>query len=161
MFALKPWKTPTPPTALTPFGLMRDELESLFEPIVRWPARLAEMWEFERPWGFEMEEREKEVVVRAELPGFTGEEVVVRLVGKVLTIEAEHKEKELVEAKNEVKGEKEEPRAEGRYAKVSRTMTLPAGTELEKIEAFYRNGVLEVHVPKTPEAVGRRIEVKT
>jgi HSP20 family protein len=147
---------------LTPFRRMRHELESLFEPFfARWPAPLAEMWEFERPWGFEMEERECEVVVRAELPGFTTEEVAVRLVGNMLTIEAEHKEKEAVEAKKEVKGEKEEPKKETRFAKVTRKVTLPAGTELEKIEAFYRNGVLEVHVPKTPEAMGRRIEVKT
>jgi len=41
-----------------------------------------------------------------------------------------------------------------------REITLPAGVEAERIEATYRNGVLEIHLPRTPEAVGRRIEVK-
>jgi HSP20 family molecular chaperone IbpA len=40
-------------------------------------------------------------------------------------------------------------------------LTLPAGLELEKAEATYRNGVLEVLLPRGPEMVGRRIEVKT
>jgi HSP20 family molecular chaperone IbpA len=44
---------------------------------------------------------------------------------------------------------------------VKRIITLPAALELEKVEAVYRNGMLEVHVPREPEAVGRRIEVKT
>lgn len=39
--------------------------------------------------------------------------------------------------------------------------TLPPEVELEKVEAVYRNGVLEVHLPRKPEAVGRRVEVKT
>ena len=38
---------------------------------------------------------------------------------------------------------------------------LPTGLDLERLEARYRNGVLEVHVPRTPGAVPRRIEVKT
>jgi len=40
-------------------------------------------------------------------------------------------------------------------------VTLPPELELEKVEAIYRNGVLEVHLPRKPEVVGRRIEVKT
>jgi len=47
------------------------------------------------------------------------------------------------------------------YAHVKRMVTLPPELELEKVEAIYRNGVLEVHLPRKPEVVGRRIEVKT
>jgi HSP20 family molecular chaperone IbpA len=46
-------------------------------------------------------------------------------------------------------------------AHVKRVVTLPAGIEPEKVEAVLRNGILEVRVPRKPEAVGRRIEVKT
>jgi len=38
---------------------------------------------------------------------------------------------------------------------------LPTGIVPEKVEARYHNGVLEVHVPRSPEAKPRRIEVKT
>jgi HSP20 family protein len=97
-----------------------------------------------------MEENDKEVVVRAELPGFEPADVRVDLLGDRLTVEAEHREPE----------EKPDGNAERTYAHVRRVLTLPAGVNMEKIEATYRNGVLEVHVPRMPEAVGRRIELK-
>jgi HSP20 family protein len=135
-----------------PFRLMREEfLPPLFERMFNgWPVPWTEEWT--RPWGFEMEETEKEVVVRAELPGFEPAELEVYLRGELLTVTAEHKE---------AKGKEGEPEAERRYAKVRRSVTLPPGTETEKLAAVYRNGILEVRVPKTPEAVGRRVEVKT
>ncbi len=56
---------------------------------------------------------------------------------------------------------KAEGEEETRYAEFKRTVTLPPGVEKDKIEARYHNGILEIHLPKGPEAVGRRIEVKT
>jgi HSP20 family protein len=102
------------------------------------------------PWGFTVEEKEREVVVRMEVPGFAASELEILLTGEVLTIRAEHKEKG-----------KEEMPVERRHGKLERTVTLPAGIVPEKIEARYLNGVLEVHVPRVPEALPRRIEVKT
>jgi HSP20 family protein len=106
-------------------------------------------WERIEPWGFEMEEGEKEVVVRAETPGFEASELEVPLRDNVLTLRAEHHEPA------------EKGAVERRQARMERTVTLPAGIEPDKVEARYRNGVLEVHVPRTPEAQPRRIEVKT
>jgi len=40
-------------------------------------------------------------------------------------------------------------------------VTLPTGVDVAGIEAFYRNGILEIHLPRTAEACGRKIEVKT
>jgi HSP20 family protein len=105
-------------------------------------------WELE-PWGFETEEREKEVVLRAEMPGFEPGEIEATFRGNELTVRAEHAEPAEGEAK------------ERRHARVERTVTLPPGVEPEKAEARYRSGVLEVHLPRTPEATPRRIEVKT
>jgi len=148
MFGLVPRKTALLPRAETPFRWMPEEFEKLFTRfLTTWPVMETPEWEY--PWGLTMEEKEKEVVVRAELPGFTPEEVKVELLGEVLTIEAEHKEP----------AEEKEKKVEGEYVK--RVVTLPPGVELEKVEAVYRNGVLEVHLPRKPEAVGRRIELKT
>jgi HSP20 family protein len=106
------------------------------------------MWE--RPTvGFETEEAEKEYLIRAELPGFEPPEVAVEVKGEVLTVKAIHKEPE------EGKGEKK-----GRYAEVERSLLLPPDIVPEKIEAQLHNGILEVHLPKAPEVVPRRIEVK-
>jgi len=127
-----------------PFELLNRNLSSLWENL-SWPWA---GWDME-PWGFETEERENEVVLRAEVPGFEMSEMEVTLRDNALTVHAEHKESGDGEAK------------ERRYARLERTMTLPAGIDTEKIEARYHNGILEVHLPRTPEAKPRRIEVKT
>jgi HSP20 family protein len=158
MFALMPWrkrKMALLPRTEIPFRWMPEEFEKLFTRFMTTPVMETPEWEY--PWGLIVEEKEKEVVVRAELPGFEPEEVKVELVGELLTVEAEHKEP----AEEKAKEEKPEKKVERAYAHVKRVITLPPELELEKTEAVYRNGVLEVHVPRKPEAVGRRIEVKT
>lgn len=154
MFALKPWMSRTPQLARVeqPFGWMPEEFGPLFNRLFsRFPVMEVPEWEY--PWGMTTEEKEKEIVVRFELPGFEPAELKVELLAERLTVEAEHKE-----AEEKEKGKEKTERA---YAHVKRTLTLPPGVELEKAEAVFRNGVLEVHLPRKPEEVGRRIEVKT
>jgi HSP20 family protein len=130
----------------TPFDLLRHEFASVFNrafPV--FPFEVT--WEPE-PWGLDVEELENEIVIRAELPGFEMKELEVALNGNELTIKARHPVP--------VEGKPVEPS----YARLERTVTLPLGIEPEKIEATYRNGVLEVHVPRAPEAKPRPIEVK-
>lgn len=158
MFALKPVtkRTALLPWTEAPFGWLREEFEPLFNRFfTNWPV--VELPEWRYP--VTMEEREKEFVFRTELPGFEATEVKVELTPERLTVEAEHKAPAAEPTKNE--GEKPVEKAERAYAHVKRVMTVPPEVELEKAEAIYRNGVLEVHLPRKPEAVGRRIEVKT
>ncbi len=153
MFALMPWRKRTVAPLQrgeNPFGWMPEEFTTLFNRFFP-NAPVAETAEWPYRWGLTTEEKDKEIVVRAEMPGFAPEEVKVELTGERLLIEAEHKEP----------AEKAEEKAERTYAHVKRMITLPPEVELEKVEALYRNGVLEVHLPRKPEAVGRRIEVKT
>ena len=149
MFGLIPRRgTKLLPRTETPFAWMPEEFATLFNRMWTWPIR--EEMEMRYPWGLTMEERENEVVVRAELPGFAPEELRVELLGERLTIAAEHKAP--------AEGKPEEGRREARS--LERTVTLPEGIAPEPIEAVYRNGVLEVHLPRTPRATPRRIEVK-
>jgi len=152
MFALMPWtkRTLAPLPADTAFRWLPEEFETLFNRFIA-PFPVLEMPEWPERWGLTLEEKEKEVVVRAELPGFTPEELKVELTGDRLTVEAEHKEP----------AEKKEEKAERLYTHVKRMVTLPPEVETEKAEAVYHNGVLEVRLPRKPEAVGRRLEVKT
>jgi len=153
MFALKPWMRRTSallPRTESPFGWMPEEFATLFNRFFTgWPVMETSEWPY--TWGLTMEEKEKEIVVRVELPGFEPAEVKVEFLGERLTVEAEHKEP----------AEKAEEKTERAYAHVKRTVTLPPGVEAEKAEAVYRNGVLEVRLPRKPEVMGRRIEVKT
>lgn len=135
---------------LSPFGFLREEFAPLFERMFGGLPMVFEPSE-ELTWGFETEDAGKEFIVRAELPGYEVGEIEVELSGNVLTIRAEHKE--------EIK-EKEKETVERRWGKVVRTLTLPMEPEPEKIEARYHNGVLEVHLPKLPEAMPKKIAVK-
>jgi HSP20 family protein len=101
-------------------------------------------------WGMTMEDKDKELLVRLELPGFEPAEVNVEVMPERLTVMAEHKE--LAEKDNE--------KTERAYAHVKRVVTLPPDVDPEKAEALYRNGILEIRLPRKPDAVGRRLEVK-
>jgi HSP20 family protein len=154
MFSLTPWtRDRNPSTAVVerdPFRLMRREFDSLFDRLWgNWPFGLSEYGP-RTAWGLDVQDHGNELVVRAEAPGFEAKEFDVTLSGDMLTITAEHKE--------ETKNGEETSQSWGRY---ERAVSLPCGVDPDKVEAKYRNGVLEVHLPKTADAVGRRIEVKT
>jgi HSP20 family protein len=154
MFGLMSRKSATKPVPREefPIRLWRDGFEELINRFMgRWPV--AQEWEWTPPtWGLDLKETEKEVTVRAEAPGFEPADFDVRVAGDVLTIAAEHKT---------VKGKEGEKDKEERHLTMKRTVTLPPGTELEKVEAIYRNGVLELKMPRKPEAIGMKIPVKT
>ncbi len=89
-------------------------------------------------------------VVRAELPGLDPEkDIEVTVEAGTLTIRAERRE------------EHEEPhRSEFRYGSLTRSVTLPAGADAEKITASYDKGILEVTVPfSEAKTQGRRVEI--
>ncbi|MFC6487944.1 Hsp20/alpha crystallin family protein [Nitratireductor sp. GCM10026969] len=103
----------------------------------------------------DVSETDKEVEVSFELPGMDEKDIDVRLSDGVLTI------------RGEKKNEREEKKkgyylSERSYGAFYRNIPLPAGVDAEKAEARFRNGVLTVTLPKTPEAQEkvRKIEVK-
>lgn len=97
-----------------------------------------------RVWDFGVTDDEQGVRVRAELPGFYEKELDVQVHGGVLTIEAEHK----------VDG-----REGHSYRSYRRSVVLPEGLDVEKAQATYRNGVLELHLPRHEAAQPKRIPV--
>jgi len=154
MFALTPRRNKAQVARReVPFGWMAEEFPTLFNRLFNgWPV--LEMPEWPIGWEVTSEEKEKEVIVRMEMPGFEPKELNVEVTGNRLIVEAEHKEPA-------EKGEKAKEKFERAYAHVKRVLTLPSELETEKVEASLRNGVLEVRVPRKAEAAGRHIEVKT
>ena len=129
-----------------PMELLLSEFAPLFERMFgRWPA-FAET-EGVPPYGPEMEDVGEAIIVREAVPGFEAKEIEVTISGNMLTVHAQRKGKESETEK--VVGELE------------RTVFVPEGVDTEHVEAAYRNGVLEVRMPKLPEAKEKRIEVKT
>jgi HSP20 family protein len=129
----------------SPLEMLNRELMPLFERMAgRWPF-FAEP-EGVPPYGPEMESTAEAIIVREAVPGFEPKEIEVAIHGSLLTVHAERKAKE---------GEGEKV-----WGEVKRSVLLPEGVDTEHVEAVYRNGVLEVRLPKLPEARERRIEVK-
>ena len=94
-----------------------------------------------------------EVIVTAELAGVDPKDVDIRFENGVLTV------------KGERKLEKEEKRdnyhrLELAYGTFTRSFSLPATVDPDKIRAESKNGVLAIHLPKKPEAKPKAIQVK-
>lgn len=135
-----------------PVARTRDDFDNLFDLFWnRWPAPWGGMTERPPFWGLDMDEGENEVVVRAELPGFEANDIDVRVDDNVMTIQANKTQ--------ESKGGNE-----GGYQRSSRsfrrTVTLPRGVQADQAQATYRNGVLELHLPRAAEARGKRIPIQ-
>ena len=95
------------------------------------------------------------VEVSIELPGMEMKDIDVSVTDDMLTIKGEKK----VERQEEKKGYYLSERS---YGAIYRTIPLPPGVDGEKAEASFKNGVLTIKLPKTPEAQAKvkRIEVK-
>lgn len=98
-------------------------------------------------------EEKDSVVVKAELPGMRKEDVEVNLAGENLTIKGEKKEDK------EVK-EDDYYRRERSYGSFLRTVALPCEVKSGEIKASFKDGVLEIRMPKTEEAKKKSIAVK-
>ncbi len=161
MFGLIPWKKRSKergrelvPYKGHPLAELRDEFDSLFDRFLsRWPEPFGAGFGGGGFWPLDMEDNDQEVVVKAEVPGFEPGELDVQVSGNLLTVRAEKKEERKGKGGN---GHYEEQR----YRTFHRSVTLPPGTNPDQIEARYHSGVLEVHVPKSEEAKGKRIPVK-
>ncbi len=93
-----------------------------------------------------------EVVLKAELPDMTREDIEITVDNGTLTIKGEKK------LSSDVK-EEQFHRIERRYGTFSRSFSLPQTVDTAKVAAEYRNGVLTVRLPLREEAKPRQIKV--
>lgn len=97
-------------------------------------------------------DRDEEILVRAELPGVDKKDLDLTLTGQVLTLRGERKREE-----HEEKGDY--IRSEIAFGGFSRSIRLPHDVDIEHAKAEFKNGVLEVHLPKLKKTVHRQINV--
>jgi HSP20 family protein len=129
---------------------MRYPLMTWRHPLLWWRAPTENM-----AWlpSLEMYEKEDKVVVRAEIPGMKQEDIDISVEDSTLTIKGERK------AESEVKDE-DYYRCELSYGRFSRSIALPSKVQAEKVAASYDDGILEITLPKAPEAKPKKIAVK-
>jgi HSP20 family protein len=152
-----------------PFDSLKREIDHLFDDfgIGRWRSPLLArsspetepFWRTGVSWpkapAVDVAETDKAYEVTAELPGMNEDNIEVKLADDVLTI------------KGEKRDEKEEKKkdyyvSERRFGSFQRAFTVPAGVDVSKIEANFKNGVLTVTLPKSALAQKseKKIEIK-
>ena len=97
-------------------------------------------------------EAEDHFVLKADLPGLSEGDVNIEVQDGTLTISGERK------AEHEQR-EKGWYRIERSFGRFSRALSLPDGVDPDGIQASFRDGVLEVRIPKPEERKPRRIEI--
>lgn len=150
---------PEPSRFLPPFEEMERWFEDMFKrpfyapwvPRFRFPE-FREMGEFSP--SVDIFEDGNDVVVKAEIPGMTKDEISVSITDDVITISGEKKSEEKIEKKDYF-------RLERTHGSFSRTLTLPAEIQVDNAKAVFKDGVLEVRIPKTEAArqKGRKITI--
>ena len=92
------------------------------------------------------------IVLKAEIPGIDKKDIEIDVKGRVLTLKGERS------SDNEVK-EDNYYRRERCFGKFERAFNLPVNVELDKIKANYKDGVLEIEIPKPEEKKPKQITV--
>ena len=120
-----------------------------FEPLGwKWPVGI----DYERSFRLDIVDRDKELMVRAELPGVEKDDVEVTITGDRLLITAEREFEE--------EDEKEDfYRHELGYGKLMRTVALPVEVDPENIHAELKEGILTVTLPKIRVAERHTVKV--
>lgn len=137
-----------------------DEMERMFGRI--FPGGWLRPMQWDWPsWGvlpelktpaIDVIERDDEILVRAELPGIDKKDIDVSVSDSSLTLRGSKRE--------EVKEEKGEfYRHEITEGAFTRTVTLPAPVDSEQAKATFKDGLLELHLPKTEKARRRAIRL--
>ena len=146
------------PAEWRPFESLRREVDRLFEdfqlgswrsPFGRSVFDVQPFWRGEISWGkapaVDIVDKGNAYEITAELPGMDESNIDVKFADGTLTIKGEKRDE-----KEEKK--KEYCLSERRYGSFQRSFGVPDGVDADKIEANFKNGVLTVTLPKTPQA---------
>lgn len=137
----------------TPWHRLLDDvfdMKSFFDPRPEWDAP-----GFGTGWApaVDVEETKDDYILRAEMPGLKKEDVRISLTENILTISGEKK----MDSRTD---DKRYHRLERAYGSFQRSFSLPAPIKADRISAGFKEGMLEVRVPKSEEAKPKEIEIK-
>jgi HSP20 family protein len=138
----------------SPFAMMRrlsEEMDRAFSSTFGLGRAAGETWGSWVP-PVEVRQHDNNIEISAELPGMSKEDVKVECTEEGITIEGEKKR----EVEREEGGMHRTERSYGRFY---RMIPLPEGAEAEKAKAEFKDGVLNIKVPLSEQARGRRKQI--
>ena len=130
---------------------VHDEMDRLFDQFLSGTSLRADVKSFAP--AVDVEERPEEFVLSVDLPGVSPKDVKVSFMGDTLTIRGERRQSSPAKDGNV-------HRSERVYGVFERSFLLGAPVRGDKVQASYRDGVLEIRVPKAEEARLREIEIQ-
>lgn len=133
---------------------MRQAMDRLFEDSNTRPFGLASVSGRGLAPAVDMYETADEVVLKTPLPGLKPEQLDIKVTGNILTIKSETNGEQEIKQENYL-------RRECHYGAFARSLTLPAGLEIDKTEASLESGILTLTIPKAEEVKPKVIKVKT
>ncbi len=131
---------------------MQDRINRLFGDMSHQTGGDEAIWGAWAP-AVDIFEKEECLVLKAELPGMREKDIDVHVENGILTLSGERTREE--DVKNE-----DYHRGERFYGSFTRTFALPTTVDVSKIRASYKDGVLELVLPKAETAKAKRIEIK-
>ncbi len=143
---------------LSPFEEMENMFEDFFRRPFFFPAMFPRMRALETNAAaphVDMFENEDNLIIKAEVPGMKKEDLDVSISEDVVIITGEKKSEEKTEKKDYYYEERS-------FGAFTRKLRLPVETETSKASAAFQDGVLEIRIPKSPEAKEKvkKIEIK-
>jgi HSP20 family protein len=131
---------------------IQDEMNKLFDDFLDRPLMRTEWSEGVWNPSVDISETKDNVIIKAEIPGLSKEDVKISMQDNMLTLTGEKKqEKEEKEANYH--------RVERSYGAFSRSFALPTSVKSDKIKATYKDGVLFITLPKTEEVKPKEIPI--
>jgi HSP20 family protein len=136
----------------------RRDMGRLFEDFLEIaPRRRFRLWPKLEPGvivpNVDMYDRKNEIVVKTELPGVEKENIDLAITENSLTLKGELKKEEEVKEEDYYSSERS-------YGSFTRTIALPTEVDSSKAKATFKNGVLEIVLPKKEEAKPKEIKVE-
>jgi HSP20 family protein len=141
---------------VSPFERMEEMFDDFFRrPFGRtlWPSMPRMIEEIEPGVSVDIYEEGDNIIVKSDLPGMTKDDIEINLTGDMITISGEKKKEEKVEKKNYF-------RLERSYGTFRRSFGLPVEVQTDKAKASFKDGVLEVKIPKTEAAKKKEHKIK-
>ena len=137
-----------------PLSRIRDEFDRMFDetPNNTFGSRLMQKFYETADPVVELRDKKDEYELVAEVPGMSSEDIEIKLSDGMLRLSGEKSESHEEEGESFMFSERN-------YGSFERTIKLPSGIDHEKISAETKNGLLTVHIPKSPEAIQKERKI--
>jgi len=129
---------------------LRDAMDRLFDDAFTRPINMSAVSAMP---AIDMYQDDESVVVKAQLPGLSNDDVQISVTDNILTLRGEFKEE------NEDEGKSYHIR-EHRYGTFERTLSLPTDVQVDKAKAVFENGILTITLPKAEKVKPKTISIK-